>query len=151
MNRRLRIWNGLAAAGLGLGLSLLAGCDYTPPNAVPTAKGTSTEGVGPTSRSARGGAGARSVSTRRSAEERKAILDNSITLIKRAAIKPGGDHFDQAVKKLNQYFAGTDPAEYQLDSAAREYLDSPARPRGDQSAPGSGVDDPRHAATSKTA
>ena len=112
--------SGLAATGLGL--LLLAGCEYTPPNATPKAKGTFTEGVAPTTRSGRGGAGSTSVSARRSAEERKAILDNSITLIKRAEIQPGGAHFDQAVKKLNQYFAGTDPAEYQLDSAAREFL-----------------------------
>ncbi len=58
----------------------------------------------------------------RSAEERNAILDSAITLIKRAALQPGGAHFAQAVQKLNQYFEGTDPAEYQLDSAAREYL-----------------------------
>ncbi len=129
MNRRLRIWNGLAAAGLGLGLSLLVGCDYTPPNAVPTAKGNFIPGAGPKGRAPRGGAGAGIASTRRSAEERKAILDNSITLIQRASIKPGGAHFDQAVKNLNQYFAGTDPAEYQLDSAAREYLISQAGPQ----------------------
>jgi hypothetical protein len=129
LNRRLRIWNGIAAAGLGLGLSLLVGCDYTPPNAVPTAKGTFTPGVGPKGLSPRGGGRAPNVSSRRSPEERKAILDNSINLIQRASLKPGGDNFKLAVAKLNQYFAGTDPAEYQLDSAAREYLVSQAGPQ----------------------
>ena len=45
-----------------------------------------------------------------------------MTLIQRAALQPGGDNFRLAVQKLNQYFEGTAQAEYELDSAAREYL-----------------------------
>jgi hypothetical protein len=55
-------------------------------------------------------------------EERRAILESSITLIQKAALQPGGDNFRLAVQKLNQYFEGTDPAAYQLESPAREYL-----------------------------
>jgi hypothetical protein len=120
LTRRLRIWIGLAAASLGL--SLLASCEYSPPNTVAQTKGTLHPGVLPEGGSRKGSAGPVSLSSRRSDEERKAILENSITLIQRAAIQPGGPHFAEAVKKLNQYFSGTDPVAYQLDSAAREYL-----------------------------
>jgi hypothetical protein len=60
----------------------------------------------------------------RGREERAAILEGSIILIEGAALQPGGDNFKEAVKKLNQYFVGTNPAEYQLDLPAREYLKS---------------------------
>ena len=59
---------------------------------------------------------------RATAEERTAILESSITLIQRAALQPGGENFEMAVKKLNQYFEGTTPSSYQLEPAAREYL-----------------------------
>ena len=66
----------------------------------------------------------------RTPEERKAILDSSITLIQRAALQPGGKPLRaRRCKKLNQYFDGTDPAEYQLDPAAREYLATPVAAR----------------------
>ncbi len=120
MNRPLRIRNGLVAAGLGLVLA--AGCEYSPPNTVTSAKGTLHLPEIPRSGTAGTRSGVKSVARPRTAEERKAILDNSITLIKNAVIQPGGSHFAEAVRKLNQYFDGTDPAEYQLDSAAREYL-----------------------------
>jgi hypothetical protein len=58
----------------------------------------------------------------RGQDERTAILEGSIILIEGAALQPGGDNFKEAVKKLNQFFEGTDPAAYKLDSAAREYL-----------------------------
>jgi len=58
----------------------------------------------------------------RGQEERTAILESSIILIQRAALQPGGENFREAVKKLNQYFEGTSPSEYRLDSAVREYL-----------------------------
>ncbi len=117
MNRRRGIWQGLAAAGLSLALA--SGCDYTPPGRVAVVKGRSEQPSVPSGSLA---PGSRGPSNRRSDEERKAILENCITLIQRAALQPGGEHFAQAVKNLNQYFEGTSPAEYQLESAAREYL-----------------------------
>ena len=45
----------------------------------------------------------------RGAEEKAAILDNVIKLIQAAAVNPGGSHFGNATKNLNQYFEG-DPA-----------------------------------------
>ncbi len=124
LNRRLRIWSRLAGRGPGAGPLALVGCDYTPPNATPTPKGTVTAGrepEGPTP--TRVGAGPRSVSSRRSAEERKAILENSITLIQRAVdqagrrpFRPGGEEAQPVLRRAPM------PAEYQLESAAREYL-----------------------------
>ncbi len=125
MNRRIVLWCGLSAVGLGLTLLAGHGCDYSPTISVDGTGGRYTAPVLPSRNgdSPRLGLSAKSSrSEHRSAEERKAILDSSITLIQRAALQPGGDHFKQAVQKLNQYFDGTDPAEYLLDSAAREYL-----------------------------
>ena len=126
MNRRLLNWNGLAFAGLGL--ALLAGCDYTPPGRAATTKGRFS--MPEISRSGKSGAASASktLAPRRSAEERKAILDNSITLIQGAVIQPGGSHFAEAVRKLNQYYDGTPQAEYELGSAAREYLSTQLGP-----------------------
>jgi hypothetical protein len=120
LNRRFLNWHGLTLAGLGL--ALMAGCDYTPPGRVAQSKGTFS--MPELARSGKSGAGpaSKGLGPRRSAEERKAILDNSITLIQRAVIKPGGEHFAQAVKNLNQYFEGTPQPEYELGSSAREYL-----------------------------
>lgn len=118
---RLRIWSGLAAAGLGLAMA--AGCDYSIPDLDSSPHGKIDLGHIPAGRKPGGPAAVAGGAARRSPEERKAILDSSITLIERASIKPGGEHYAQAVKKLNQYFdEGTDPALYQLDSATREYL-----------------------------
>ena len=120
MNRRQRNWSRLAAAGLGVVLA--AGCDYSMPDTGSNAPGRYTPGALPTPELGKNKA-AKSVTSPRSPEERKAILDSSITLIERAAIQPGGGHFDQAVRKLNQYFdEGTDPSKYELDPPAREYL-----------------------------
>ena len=55
-------------------------------------------------------------------EDRTAILNSAMTLIQRAALQPGGEDFKLAVQQLNQYFDGTSPSEYQLESPAREYL-----------------------------
>jgi hypothetical protein len=59
----------------------------------------------------------------RDSTERSAILASSIELIQRAALQPGGDNFGLATQKLNQYFEGTPASEYQLDPAARAYLE----------------------------
>lgn len=101
---------------------MAAGCDYSPPGRVSDPKGRFSMPEITRSGTAGKGASSRGPAGRRSAEERKAILDNSITLIQRAVIQPGGEHFAQAVKNLNQYFEGTPQAEYELPSAAREYL-----------------------------
>lgn len=123
-----RIRNSLAATGLALGVSLLSGCEYNPPSTVASVKGTVRPGVMPVSSRAKATGPGASTSGRRSTEERKAILENSVTLIQRAAIQPGGAHFDEAVRKLNQYFDGSDPAEYRLDSAARAFLAAQLNP-----------------------
>ncbi len=123
MNRRLHPRYTLAAAGLGLALSFAAGCDYSIPDMDSGPRGRTTLGAMPTKKGSGTTPAAKSVASRRSPEERKAILDSIITLIERASVKPGGEHYAQAVKKLNQYFdESTDPARYQLESAARDYL-----------------------------
>ena len=58
----------------------------------------------------------------RDSTEKAAILASSIELIQRAALQPGGDNFGLATQKLNQFFEGTPQADYQLDSAARAFL-----------------------------
>jgi hypothetical protein len=60
----------------------------------------------------------------RDSSEKAAILASSIELIQGAALKPGGDNFRLATQKLNQYFEGTAFSEYQVDSAARAYLET---------------------------
>jgi hypothetical protein len=127
LNRRHGLWNRLSAAGLVL--TLLAGCDYSPPVSHEGTGGTFKPGIIP-NRPPRPGASnlPKGPLRTRPPEERNAILDSAITLIKRAALQPGGAHFAQAVQKLNQYFEGRDLAEYQLDSAAREYLGTQLSP-----------------------
>jgi hypothetical protein len=56
-------------------------------------------------------------------------MENSITLIRRAALQPGGREFELAIQKLNHYFEGTSPTLYALDSAARDYLQTQLPPR----------------------
>ena len=79
--------------------------------------------------------------------KRTAILDSAMNLIQRAALQPGGENFKLAVQKLNQYFEGTSPADYQLESAAREYLKTaiarPASSTSSQTETGS-LRDTRH-------
>src|SRR5262249_46085528 len=84
--------------------------------------GTYKPGSIPSVPSGVGGSAPKIAASLRSPEERKAILESAITLIQRAALQPGGSHFGEAVKKLNKYFEGTNLAEYQLESSAREYL-----------------------------
>ncbi len=65
----------------------------------------------------------------RGQEERAAILESVDHADPAGGLQPGGDNFELAVKKLNHYFEGTNPAEYQLESAAREYLRLQLPPR----------------------
>jgi tetratricopeptide (TPR) repeat protein len=117
LNRRIRLWSGVAA--LGLGLIPLWGCDYSKPPLLSSPAGT---GANRTIVPRLEGAPAKPVSAPRGDEERTAILESSITLIQRAALQPGGKNFELAVKKLNQYFDGTALSSYQLEPAARDYL-----------------------------
>lgn len=55
-------------------------------------------------------------------QEKAAILDNVIKQIQEAAVRPGGDHFGNATKNLNQYFEGVPAADFALDPKTREYL-----------------------------
>jgi tetratricopeptide (TPR) repeat protein len=103
LNRRIRLWSGLTA--LGLGLMPLWGCDYSKPPMLNSPAGAGGE-----------------LARLPRADERSAILESSITLIQRAALQPGGKNFELAVKKLNQYFEGTPLSSYQLEPAARDYL-----------------------------
>jgi hypothetical protein len=102
-------------------LALAAGCDYSRPRddvlqPPPVLAPRRSIVVNPKAKGASGSGAARDSS------ERAAILASSIELIQRAALQPGGDNFGLATQKLNQYFEGTPAAEYQLDSAARAYL-----------------------------
>jgi hypothetical protein len=101
---------------------LLAGCDYSAPDPSLPADGVISPGSLPSVQPTASGSAPELVPGRRAQEERAAILDSSITLIQRAALRPGGDNFRLAVQKLNHYFEGTIPAEYELESAPREYL-----------------------------
>ncbi len=121
MSRRTIHWIGLAAAfslvPLGLRCNYSKDPSYDEPDNVRTVSSL----PGP-ERSPAGKAEAPSVGQRRSDETRTALLESAMTLIQRAALEPGGDNFKLAIQKLNQYFDGTSHSEYQLDSAAREYL-----------------------------
>ncbi len=128
MNRRTGLRIGLSVLGLGLALLAGQGCDYSPEISVDGTGGRYTAPSLPNRKGNTSGANLSAAKvariTPREAEQRKAILDSSITLIQRAALQPGGDNFRLAVQKLNQYFEGTDPAEYRLESTTREYLAS---------------------------
>jgi hypothetical protein len=110
---------GLAILTLGVSYALIVGCDYSAPESLTElaeAKGTNV-GAPPKLDSTE----ARPTAARSDAEK-AAILESSIELIKRASLHPGGDNFKYAIQKLNQYFAGTNPHEYDLASESREYL-----------------------------
>ena len=115
--RRILLWTGLSTAAVAL--MLLVSCDYSAPESM-TPASDSSPGSFPATEPLT--AGEPVSSPQRGEEERTAILGSSITLIQRAAIQPGGDNFKLAIQKLNHYFEGTSPSEYQLDSAAREFL-----------------------------
>ncbi len=51
-----------------------------------------------------------------------------MTLIKRAALQPGGQNFDLAIQKLNHYFEGTSLQDYMLNAPARAYLETQLAP-----------------------
>jgi hypothetical protein len=125
LNRRTGLWCGLSSLVLGLALLAGQGCDYSATIPVDGTGGRYTAPISPV----RTGKANRVSSSPKKArvearenQERKAILDSAITLIQRSALQPGGDNFRLAVQKLNQYFEGTEPAEYLMGSASRAYL-----------------------------
>ena len=120
MKPRIILWSGLAAVWASLGF--LVGCDYSAaPDQAPVLSGRVRSGYVPSSTKSRTpGLTSKVAVSARASEERTAILESSITLIKRAAVSPGGDNFRLAVQKLNHYFEGTSPSQYLLESAARQ-------------------------------
>jgi tetratricopeptide (TPR) repeat protein len=119
LSRRILVFAGLALFGLGASAVMVAGCDYSAPDSVTDAGDRS----GP-ARSAPPKLDAPDTAsiTPRADEEKAAILASSITLIQRAPLQPGGDNFKHAIQKLNHYFLGTSPREFELGSGARAYL-----------------------------
>jgi hypothetical protein len=120
VNRRFHPPNGPLYAGLIL--LFAAGCgsreDYDSATTVSepgvAASGSSASGTGSPQ--------AKSAGTSKSDEEKKAILDSIIQLIKSAPTNPGGDNFTIAIEQLNQYFAGVSPQEFKMGEAERTYL-----------------------------
>ena len=123
----------LLAVVLALSSVLTSGCDYASREPVATPSGTMLHGDLPVAPSR--GALARAVPEADSARpasdglaaeeitaEKAAILDNVVKLIQTGALNPRGQNFAIATKNLNQFFSGTKPADYQLDSPAREFL-----------------------------
>ena len=117
MSRRIYLGTGLVCFGVALGLT--SGCDYSRDRVGDVPSGTYRPGMVAFPGSSR--TQAQPVAARDSTEK-AAILASSIELIQRAALQPGGDNFGLATQKLNQFFEGTPQADYQLDSAARAYL-----------------------------
>jgi tetratricopeptide (TPR) repeat protein len=50
------------------------------------------------------------------------LLRSVIQLIEEAATTPGGRNFETATDYLNEYFEGTNPAEFRMPAEAREFL-----------------------------
>ena len=117
MSRRIYLGTGLVC--LGVAFCLASGCDYSRDRVGDVPSGTYRPGMVALPGSSR--TQAQPVAARDSTEK-AAILASSIELIQRAALQPGGDNFGLATQKLNQFFEGTPPADYQLDSAARAFL-----------------------------
>ena len=117
MSGRIDLGTGLVCLGVALGLA--SGCDYSRDRNGDVPSGTYRPGMVALPGSSR--TQAQPVAARDSTEK-AAILASSIELIQRAALQPGGDNFGLATQKLNQFFEGTPQADYQLDSAARAFL-----------------------------
>ena len=129
MSRRTIHLAGVAAAAFCLVVSSIR-CNYSKPESYEQTDSLPTVNSLPgTERSPSVTAEAGDIGRRRDDETRKALLESAMTLIKRAALEPGGDNFRLAIQKLNQYFEGTSRSDYELDSAAREYLKTQLPPR----------------------
>jgi hypothetical protein len=120
LSRRIPFF--LSALGLAL---VLGGCGYDKDTSDDVPTGTVTKGVQPvlpsqTSISTTAGtsqAGPGSTGTRN-----KAILENVVTLIERAIIRPGGQNFEIATRNLNQYFDNPNPADYAMSEEVRTFV-----------------------------
>jgi hypothetical protein len=123
LSRRISPRTGLVC--LGLALALASGCDYSRDRNEDVPTGTYRPGLVKSSGSSRTQP---QVAAVRDSTERAAILASSIELIQRAALQPGGDNFRLATQKLNQFFEGTPQADYQIDSAARAFLQTQLSP-----------------------
>ena len=121
----------MVCLGVAVGVGLCTSCDYSRQqlDELPSASGRqpalpSSEGTKSVPRSGL----LLPREAPRGVSEKAAILTSSIELIQGAALQPGGDNFRLATQKLNQYFQGTAVSEYQLDSAARAYLETQLGP-----------------------
>src|SRR5208282_847819 len=103
-------------------IGLSCGCDYSAPESSEPSSANLPRDLSPASGGRSSAANSSLASTPRAHEERAAILESSITLIKKAAEQPGGKNFDLAIQKLNHYFEGSSLQDYVLDPAARAYL-----------------------------
>lgn len=117
MSRRIYLGTGLVCLGVALGLA--SGCDYSRDRNGDVPNGTYRSGLVTSPGSSHTQPPSVAV---RDSTEKAVILAGSIELIQRAALQPGGDNFRLATQKLNQFFEGTPKADYQLDSAARAFL-----------------------------
>lgn len=131
MERSLRHWTVVvvAAALLGPGLT---GCNYAPSGPPPVPTGTLNQPVaeGRGSAASSTGLGPQTDPGVVGGDEQKtAIMTNVVKLIQGAAMNPGGDNFRNAIKNLNQYFAGTPEPQYTLPPASRAFLEG-EMPRG---------------------
>lgn len=111
-----------------VGLATVLGCDYSAPEPLPELDANPAP-ISATGTDADPSSNRASSSAVRAEDERLAILESSITLIQRAALKPGGDNFKLAVQKLNHYFDGTSLADYQLAPRAFDYLSTQLPPQ----------------------
>ena len=104
MKRRVRPWVGVACLA-----SALAGCDYSAPEPrtnLPSGWAYQPDPIqAPDSEGRKG-----------------AILANVMSLIRTAALRPGGANFGLAAENLNQYFADTDSTLFALSPEARSFL-----------------------------
>ncbi len=121
--------NDLGALAMALGLALSAGCDYSAPETLPELESIPVRASAGAVADSDPADSRGSSATLRADDQRSAILESSITLIQRAALKPGGDNFKLAVQKLNHYFDGTSLADYQLDATMFNYLSTQLPPQ----------------------
>ncbi len=160
MSRSFRLW--LIVGGLGVFCALVStSCNYSTNERLvlpgenprensgvvvdaPAPKAEQDAGSGPSTAS---GSTSSSVGASERDEQKAAILDNVIKLIQAASIRPGGGHFGNATKNLNQYFEGTPASDFALDPSARAFLETqqlPAKKLEEMESPTWTMPDARH-------
>jgi tetratricopeptide (TPR) repeat protein len=120
LNRQIGLGIGLTT--IGLGLLVVMSCDYSAPSSLSPGGASPGKFAPPLSGPTVTSRPSVSTSGPRLQEQRTAILDSAVTLIQRAALQPGGEHFKLATEKLSYYFEGTPLPNYQLSPPSREYL-----------------------------